>query len=142
VEIAGRVVPMGNIMIHNINDINKMEIVGNIINDETLSKDNSAAFLIHSCPEYGNVCLLYRSNTNSSTNDNDNFSTPEIWYQDHLGNWHFICHTFTQLMRIMVVHLGISGWQLAFTPEGLPLVTRQWMNLFCKERLAIDLLRV
>jgi hypothetical protein len=139
VEISGRVVPLGNIMLHNINDINKIDIVGNIINDKNLSKENSAAFLIHSCPEYGNICLLYRSNNNSN-NDTDNFSIPEIWYQDHLANWHFICNTFTQLMRIMVVHLGISGWQLAFTPEGLPLIARQWMNLFCKERLTIDLL--
>ena len=85
VEIAGKVVPLGNIMLHNVNDINKIEILGNIINEKTLSKENSAAFLIHSCPEYGNICLLYRSNNNSN-NDNDSFSIPEIWYQDHLNN--------------------------------------------------------
>jgi len=129
---------MGNIMMHNINDMNKIEIVGNIIKDDHLSKEKSAAFVIHSFPEYGNICLLYRTNINNNTNDN--YSSPEIWYQDQFANWHYICNNFTQLMRIMVTHFGISGWQLAFTPEGLPLVTRQWMNLFCKERLTIDLL--
>ena len=34
---------------------------------------------------------------------------------------------------------GITGWQLAFTPEGMPVNTTQyWMSLFCKERLIVD----
>ena len=41
-------------------------------------------------------------------------------------------------MRIMVVHLGVHGWQLAFTPDGLPPSAKAWMNLFCKERLTVD----
>jgi hypothetical protein len=38
----------------------------------------------------------------------------------------------------MVVHLGIIGWQYAYTDIGLDNVTRQWMRLYCPERLAAD----
>jgi hypothetical protein len=38
----------------------------------------------------------------------------------------------------MVVHLGIYGWQSAFTPEGASPATQQWMRMFCKERLIVD----
>ena len=38
----------------------------------------------------------------------------------------------------MVVHLGIVGWQYAYTDIGLDNVTRQWMRLYCPERLAAD----
>jgi hypothetical protein len=54
------------------------------------------------------------------------------------ARWHYISKTFTQYFRLMVIHVGIHGWQLAFTPEGVPPVTQQWMGLFCKERLIVD----
>jgi len=36
---------------------------------------------------------------------------------------------------LMMMHVGVHGWQLAYTPEGISLITKQWMNLFCRERL-------
>ena len=36
------------------------------------------------------------------------------------------------------VHLGIVGWQYAYTEIGLDPLTRQWMRLYCAERLAND----
>lgn len=37
-----------------------------------------------------------------------------------------------------VLFSGIFGWQYAFTPEGLAGPTKDWMNMFCKERLIVD----
>jgi len=38
----------------------------------------------------------------------------------------------------MVVHLGIVGWQYCYTDAGCDPITRQWMRLYCPERLAAD----
>ena len=37
-----------------------------------------------------------------------------------------------------VVHLGIVGWQYCYTDAGCDPITRQWMRLYCPERLAAD----
>jgi len=42
----------------------------------------------------------------------------------------------------MIMHVGVHGWQLAFTPEGLSPLTQQWMMLFCRERLTMDVTTV
>jgi tubulin polyglutamylase complex subunit 2 len=69
------------------------------------------------------------------------YENPEVWYQDRSARWHFLSSSFSDYLRLMVVHAGVHGWQLAFTPEGLPPLTQQWMNLFSKERLIMDLNR-
>ena len=67
------------------------------------------------------------------------YEDPEIWIQDASSSWHFVADSFTTYLRLAIVHLGIIGWQNAYTPVGLPPVTKQWMAFFCKERLALDL---
>jgi hypothetical protein len=67
------------------------------------------------------------------------YENPEVWYQDRSARWHFLSSSFSDYLRLMVVHAGVHGWQLAFTPEGLPPLTQQWMNLFARERLLMDL---
>ncbi|CAM9280137.1 unnamed protein product [Pylaiella littoralis] len=39
---------------------------------------------------------------------------------------------------MMVVHLGVLGWQQAFTPVGLSPNTEQCMRLYCPDRLLFD----
>lgn len=121
-----------------------------------LDAKNCTAYSLSCSPdEYGTVVLLYRlqsehtsansgyDNTLSSLgpagNRVDPLENPEVWFVDNDSNWHFLTYTFTQFLRIMVVHLGIIGWQMAFTPQGIPLTTQQWMGLFCKERLCVDI---
>ena len=93
--------------------------------------------------EEGQVALLYRRRpisleTSSPTGDfHMPPEMPEIWFQDNTGAWHFICYSFTQYMRLCVMHLGIIGWLHMFTPEGISMTCRQWMGMFCKERLCV-----
>jgi hypothetical protein len=111
----------------------------------------SAAFSIDSSLQIGDVVLLYRSPDNThghggaATGNSkwksaiNPYEEPEVWFQDISARWHFICPTFTHFLRLMVSHLGIYGWHLAYTQEGLPPETIHWMGLFCKERICVDL---
>ena len=66
------------------------------------------------------------------------YEDPEIWIQDASSSWHFVADSFTTYLRLAIVHLGIIGWQNAYTPVGLPPVTKQWMARFGKERRERD----
>lgn len=39
--------------------------------------------------------------------------------------WHFLAGSFTSYFRMMLVHLGVLGWQQAFSPVGLSPSTEQ-----------------
>jgi tubulin polyglutamylase complex subunit 2 len=67
------------------------------------------------------------------------YENPEIWFQDVSARWHYISGSFSDYLRLLVMHCGVHGWQLAYTPEGIPPLTQQWMHLFCRERLTMDL---
>jgi hypothetical protein len=41
---------------------------------------------------------------------------PQVWVQDLSCHWRCISHAFTDYFRLMVVHLGIIGWQVLFYP--------------------------
>jgi hypothetical protein len=83
---------------------------------------------------YPQVALLFRGEPNASG------ASPKasVWFQDLACKWHYVSPSFTHYFRLMVVHLGIIGWQYAYTDIGLDNVTRQWMRLYCPERLAAD----
>jgi tubulin polyglutamylase complex subunit 2 len=61
----------------------------------------------------------------------------EIWYVDEKKKWHFMCHTFTQYLRLALLHCGIIGWQMIFSPQGISMTTQQWMGMFTRERLCV-----
>lgn len=73
------------------------------------------------------MALIYRSS-----------SKPQVWFQDLSCNWYFIANCFTDYFRLMIMHLGIPGWQYAFTNVGLDPQTLQWLRFLAPERLAID----
>ena len=79
------------------------------------------------------------SNIHSPEEQQMGFENPEIWFQDRSARWHFMSRSFSDFLRVMVVHLGIDGWVMAFTPEGIPQITRQWMGVFNRERLCLDM---
>ncbi|CAN0515808.1 unnamed protein product [Ectocarpus sp. 12 AP-2014] len=88
------------------------------------------------------------NSSNSSTREKDSsrnkasarqeLSNPEVWLQDLSCRWHFLADGFTSYFRMMVLHLGVLGWQQAFTPVGLSPTTEQCMRLFCPDRLLFD----
>jgi hypothetical protein len=147
VDITGKNVNMGSFHFNNLDEI---KLITKSENDEFVSFKSSDAIMPTSIPdsnnfmaytlstsdEFGTISILYRTTPEISQTQVIN---PEIWFFDIKHRWHFICSSFTSLFRIMIVHLGILGWTGAYTPEGLSLITQQWMNLFCKERLCVDL---
>lgn len=42
-----------------------------------------------------------------------------------LQRWYFLASNFTKYFRMMVVHLGILGWQQAFSPTGVSPATEK-----------------
>uniref|UniRef100_A0A2C9LK00 Knr4/Smi1-like domain-containing protein n=2 Tax=Biomphalaria glabrata TaxID=6526 RepID=A0A2C9LK00_BIOGL len=110
----------------------------------------SKIFQLDQCQGYGKVCLVYDEVTPKGDNDIDpdnenDFKFPsdyttEIWFLDRSLRWHFICPTFQAYYRLMLMHLGLPHWQLAFTDIGLPPTSLQWFNLYAPVRLEIDLM--
>ena len=154
VEITSKAVNIGDIRLNRIDQVqrNNSEFY---VNSSTIPKDvdipdftTCTLYTIDSNCEVGEIVLLYRCFITDSGGGSNNISIntcqapekliPEIWLFDNSGQLHFICSTFTQYLRLMVAHLGIYGWQLAFTETGMSELTQQWMNVFCKERLIID----
>jgi hypothetical protein len=166
VSLGNNSVSIGEFRLNGINDIQRIPVEG-IFESSFKKKYDSisaneaklyGAFLLDSQSEVGEIVMLFRPSISGGAQDDDGVTVsalaaygsnsvvmqpnqlenPEIWLLDASGRWHFVCFTFTQYLRLMVAHLGIYGWQLAFTPEGLPVVTQQWMNMFSKERLVVD----
>ena len=140
-EIGYNKVPVGEMRVNSIDAFIRIPIDGRFVTSELMQAGVSppdpstcAAFLLDSFCEYGHVVIICRPPSRVGS-----VLEPEIWFQDLSAKWHFMCSSFKQYLRIMFLHLGISGWQMAFTSDGLPLWTQQWMKLFCKERLCIDL---
>ena len=114
-------------------------------NNTAVSKTAITATLHHSNSR-DNTEIFLRAKSVSSTkggkknpDEANGYVNPEIWFQDRSSRWHYVAQSFSDFMRLMIVHVGIEGWHLAFTPEGLPPACKQWMGLFCKERLTIDM---
>lgn len=111
-----------------------------------LDFNTSAAFTLDSSLEIGQVVLLYRSPDDSGKGDSklrgntvNPYEEPEVWFQDISARWHFVSATFSNFLRLLLAHMGVFGWQMAYTPEGLPAETIHWMGLFCKERICVAL---
>jgi hypothetical protein len=65
------------------------------------------------------------------------YEEPEVWFQDISARWHFVSATFSNFLRLLLAHMGVFGWHMAYTPEGLSAETIHWMGLFCKERICV-----
>lgn len=87
------------------------------------------AFDLDSSCQSGKVALLY-------CQGNDN---PQIWFQDLSCKWYFLCKTFSDYFRLLVMHLGLPNWHYSFTEVGLDPASKHWFRLLSPERLAIDL---
>jgi tubulin polyglutamylase complex subunit 2 len=105
----------------------------------TLPDPKTSSAFVFSSTDDGLIVLLYRHQTTLF---------PEVWCVETTANtttnstssskrWHFICYSFTQYLRLAVLHLGIIGWHAMYFPEGITMSTRQWMGMFCRERLCV-----
>lgn len=162
VAVGSAVTEVGNIALNNLENVVRIPVEGQIIhhhisceytgsisnNPYILSPSSNipckpdistcAAFVIDSHPMFGQICLLYSTNSNNKIGSTFKFDSPEIWFQDCSCRWHYVASTLSQYLRLQTLHLGIFGWIFAYTPEGIPPVTYQWLNIYCKERLILD----
>jgi len=68
-------------------------------------------------------------------------SSPSVWFEDLSCRWNFVCHSFSDYLRLMTMHCGLPNWQYAFSSIGLSPVTRQWLRFLVPNRLDLDLRR-
>lgn len=149
VEITiGKIINIGEMRLNRLDNLvknpNDFYVNHNLLPKDVTKPDsvNSSLFVFDAAPDVGEMVLLYRYQQASlslvMTNDQAEKLTPEVWFLDPTGQLHYVCKSFTQYLRLLVSHLGIYGWHMVFTEEGLPEVTQQWMEFFCRERLIID----
>jgi len=72
-------------------------------------------------------------------NTESNERNPSIWFEDLSCQWNFVCHTFSDYFRLIIMHFGLPNWQYSFSSVGLSPVTRQWLRFLVPNRLDIDL---
>ena len=102
-----------------------------------------AAFEIDATSGQSRVALVYGVNRLGSTDIKQNTAGgdsnrslsrgttqcgPQVWFQDKGGRWFFIANSFMDYFRLMVTHLGLPGWQYAYTDVGLDPICKQWFN--------------
>ena len=140
VDVGAESVEIGEININKVEAMVEVDLSGEFLKYsedrdlELLPPDplTAMAFEIAKTAD-GVVVMLFRTKPS-----NDAETACEIWYKEYLhSTWNFVCHTFTQYLRLCVLHLGIFGWHKIFTPEGISMTTRQWMGMFCRERLCV-----
>ena len=147
-EVSGAMVPVGMLFLNALSDLQRVAIEGLFPGHANTASMTSAGFSLDTRSEVGTTVLLYRSKEDKISGQSDcytsdasseSYDSPEVWFVDRSARWHFLSASFSDFLRLMVVHVGIFGWQLAFTPEGLPPMTQQWMQLFARERLVMDI---
>lgn len=87
---------------------------------------NCQIFELEHCGNNERVCLVnFRHPSN----------TYSIWFLDRSFRWHFLAQSFTDYVRLMLVHLGLPKWQYLSTQEGLPSNLKLWYAYFVPSRL-------
>lgn len=148
VLIGENPIDIGSMTLNRLEDFKRIPVEGIFLSSEWLdysiqiiNPSTTAAFIIDSYCEVGDIVLVYTAEVNTEKKPfmKGGVNNPTVWLIDLSCRWHFIASNFSDYLRLMYAHLGIIGWQEAFVPEGLTTVTRQWMNIFCKERLLVDI---
>ena len=62
----------------------------------------------------------------------------QVWFQDLACMWHFAADSFTNYMRLAIMHAGVLHWRYIFAPIGLDPTTAQWIRWLLPERFAVD----
>ncbi|ETO09058.1 hypothetical protein RFI_28329 [Reticulomyxa filosa] len=111
----GEILPLGCMHLSSLSQvkpIETVEIILNYQNEKSIIREKSKfpiGFDIDSMCNNGKVVLMFENDLSKSS----------IWFQDLSYNWNFIADSFTSYYRLMLLHLGISTWQSAFTSNGL-----------------------
>jgi hypothetical protein len=77
------------------------------------------AFEIQDVSPYGKVCVVY--------SDEDRNTSIQLWLNDE---WTFLTSDFSSYFRLQVHYLGIKGWQMSRTRNGMPQDSSDWLSFF------------
>eukprot|EP00002_Diphylleia_rotans_P041228 TRINITY_DN9980_c0_g1_i3.p1 TRINITY_DN9980_c0_g1~~TRINITY_DN9980_c0_g1_i3.p1 ORF type:complete len:215 (+),score=44.70 TRINITY_DN9980_c0_g1_i3:44-688(+) len=109
-QLGDRDVPLGCIHLNELESVKKVDMhLSDPIEELDSRLQDAVAFDIDNTCKDGKICFVYISGQND----------PQIWFQDLCGRWFFVCNTFTEYFRLMILHLGLPRWQYAFTDIGL-----------------------
>ncbi|CEP01905.1 Knr4/Smi1-like domain-containing protein [Plasmodiophora brassicae] len=124
----GEILPLGNMHVNSANTIEKIDLSQAVFADGATNSHHNVGFALDSTAD-GRVVLVFSKD----------LAATRVYFQDLSSAYNFVCDTFTEYMRLMVMHLGIARWQYAFTKCGLPPSSIQWFRLMSPERLHLDL---
>ena len=107
VLIGLKSVTIGEIILNQLNQIKSIPLIKPLMEGTFL-----AAYILNSNDDIGDIFLVYLADPRSGPRSGDNLELnssaikTEIWFRDLELDWHYICPSFTHLLRIMVTHLG------------------------------------
>ncbi|KAJ3119263.1 Tubulin polyglutamylase complex subunit 2 [Physocladia obscura] len=94
-------------------------------------------FVLHNVIHHGKVCLVYPVSESGEQLVRDVCSA-EVWFQTaKSGEWYFLSETFSGYFRLAVLHLGICGWQLLLTDQGVPQYILDWISFYSPAAAAV-----
>ena len=138
------VLPLGNMSLSPLqllkpiefdnNNKDKIAFVLNNDNNNNNNNNNNDSSSSSSTID-GKVVIVF----DISNKTNISSLSSSIWFQDLSCEWNFICTSFSDYFRLMIMHLGLKGWQYSFTKIGLNPITMQWLRFLVPNRLDIDL---
>lgn len=107
---------------------------------------NVKAFALDSLPNYGAICLLYNAShcpsrqflRPSETSKAACADPSSVWFKDRSCKWWYVAPDVTSYLRLMMVHLCIQGWWLAYTDSGLDPACKLLMRRYAPERMLVD----
>jgi tubulin polyglutamylase complex subunit 2 len=97
------------------------------------------AYELDSFTHKGTVALVYMLEPGAEDVSNImNVQEPCVCYRDIDGIWYLVANSFSEYVRLMVLHLGLPDWLTAFTANGLTQSCATWLGFFAPERRAMD----
>lgn len=88
-----------------------------------LTDSGRPSFEIQDMGPFGKVCIVY------SKSDQD--TTLSFSIQLFLnGEWTFLTADFSSYLRLQIQYLGIRGWQMSRTKDGMPQDSSDWLNFY------------
>lgn len=145
IEFCGKISKLGKVEVNAVESLVQISEEGSALSVDDIALDDldydndqhdnkghrkprfsEKCFELSSEESYGNVCLVFKTQQSEKTallND------AEIWFLDRSLQWHFLANSFRKYFRMLVIHLGIPGWQYLFTDIGLSPDSKQWFSL-------------
>jgi tubulin polyglutamylase complex subunit 2 len=127
---TGELAPLGSLYVHSLAEMRTVhcpaipEDVASAAEDPTAPRDGHLGDVVEldKCGGDGTVGLVYPADRGDGP--------PSVWFSDRSGMWYWVASSFTEYVKMMTIHLGLPGWQYAFTDIGLSPISQQWFSVY------------